>query len=43
MPKIFYTYEGKKYNLKSLYSDIKKKHGKAKVKASVIAQLGEDE
>ncbi|WP_099192871.1 IS4 family transposase [Tepidibacter mesophilus] len=43
MPKVFYTYEGKKYNLKSLYSTIKKKRGKAKIKASVIVQIGEDE
>lgn len=43
MPRVFYTYEGKKYNLKSLYSAIKKKRGKAKIKASVIVQIGEDE
>ena len=43
MPKVFYTYQDKKYNLKSLYSAIKKKRGKAKIKASVIVQIGEDE
>jgi DDE family transposase len=42
MPKVFYTYEGKKYNLKSLYSTIKKKRGKAKIKASVIVEIGQD-
>ena len=42
MPKVFYVYEGKKLNLKSLYSTLKKKRGKAKVKASVIVEIGED-
>lgn len=42
MPKVFYTYKGKKYNLKSLYSFVKKKRGKAKIKASIIVQIGED-
>ncbi|KYH30050.1 transposase DDE domain protein [Clostridium tepidiprofundi DSM 19306] len=42
MPKVFYTYEGKKYNLRSLYSTIKKKRGKAKIKASVIVEIGQD-
>ena len=41
MPKVFYVYEGKKLNLKSLYSTLKKKHGKAKIKASVIVEIGE--
>lgn len=43
MPRVFYTYKCKKYNLKSLYSLLKKKRGKAKIKASVIIQIGEDE
>lgn len=43
IPKVFYTYEGKKYNLKSLYSAIKKKCGKTKIKASVIVPIGEEE
>lgn len=42
MPKVFYTYEGKKLNLKSLYSMLKKKRGKSKIKASVIVEIGED-
>ncbi len=42
MPKVFYTYKGKKYNLKSLYSFVKKKRGKAKIKASIIVQIGEN-
>jgi len=42
MPKVFYTYKCKKYNLKSLYSFVKKKRGKAKIKASIIVQIGED-
>ena len=42
MPKVFYVYEGEKLNLKSLYSTLKKKRGKAKVKASVIVEIGED-
>ena len=42
MPKVFYVYEGKKLNLKSLYSFLKKRRGKAKVKASVFVQIGED-
>ena len=42
MPKVFYTYKNKKLNLKSLYATLKKKPGKAKVKASVIVEIGED-
>ena len=42
MPKVFYVYEGKNLNLKSLYSALKKKRGKAKVKASVIVEIGDD-
>ncbi|HZK70531.1 MAG TPA: transposase [Clostridia bacterium] len=42
MPKVFYVYEGKKLNLKSLYSTLKKRRGKAKIKASVIVEIGED-
>ena len=42
MPKVFYTYEDKKLNLKSLYSTLKKKRGKAKIKASVVVEIGLD-
>ena len=42
MPNVFYTYENRKLNLKSLYASLKKKRGKAKVKASVIVEIGED-
>ncbi|MBU3146999.1 transposase, partial [Clostridium sp. CF012] len=42
MPKVFYTYQNKKLNLKSLYSTLKKKRGKAKIKASVIVEIGVD-
>ncbi|WP_253200178.1 hypothetical protein [Clostridium estertheticum] len=41
-PKVFYTYQNKKLNLKSLYSTLKKKRGKAKIKASVIVEIGVD-
>ena len=37
MPKVFYVYEGKKLNLKSLYSTMKKNRGQAKVKASAMS------
>ncbi|MBU3191388.1 transposase [Clostridium bowmanii] len=42
MPNVFYGYEDKKLNLKSLYATLKKKCGKAKVKASVIVEIGVD-
>ncbi len=42
MPKVFYTYENRRLNLKSLYATLKKKRGKAKVKASIIVEIGED-
>ena len=42
MRNVFYTYENRKLNLKSLYASLKKKRGKAKVKASVIVEIGED-
>jgi len=40
MPKIFYLYQGKKFNLKELYSQVKKRRGKAKILASVIVDIG---
>ncbi len=42
MPNVFYTYGNRKLNLKSLYALLKKKRGKAKVKASVIVEIVED-
>jgi len=42
MPKVFYVHDGKKLNLRALYSALKKKRGKAKIKASVIVEIGED-
>ena len=42
MLKVFYTYEDKKLNLKSLYSTLKKKCGKAKIKSSVVVEIGVD-
>ena len=40
MPRVFYTYQGKRYALKSLYAAVKKKRGRAKILASVIVTLG---
>jgi len=40
LPKIFYGYEGKRLNLKSLYAVVKKKRGKAKILASIIVTIG---
>lgn len=42
MPKVFYQYMDKPMNLKSLYSYIYKKPGKAKILASVIVEIGKD-
>ena len=38
-PNWFYEYKGKKLRLRDLYSKLKKKRGKAKIKASVIVRL----
>jgi hypothetical protein len=38
-PNWFYEYKGKKLRLRDLYSKLKKKRGKAKIKASVIVKL----
>jgi len=38
-PKWLYEYNGKKLRLKDLYSKLKKKRGKAKIKASVLVTL----
>jgi hypothetical protein len=38
-PKWFYEYDGKKLRLSGLYNKLKKKRGKAKIKANVIVKL----
>ncbi len=38
-PKWFYEYDGKKLRLSELYNKLKKKRGKAKIKANVIVKL----
>ncbi|WP_373291220.1 IS4 family transposase [Paenibacillus marchantiophytorum] len=43
MPKVFYTYNGAKFNLNGLYKEVRKKRGKAKILASVVVILGVDE
>lgn len=43
MPKVYYTYDGKLMNLKTLYASIRKKRGKAKILSSVIVGIGNDE
>ena len=43
MPKVYYNYDGKKLNLKSLYASLKKKRGKAKILSSVIVGIGHDD
>lgn len=40
-PKWMYEYKGKKLRLKELYAKLKKKRGKAKIKASVIVKLSD--
>ncbi|MCD6309018.1 MAG: transposase [Candidatus Latescibacteria bacterium] len=39
MPKIFFTWQGKKVNLKGLYRRIKKRPGKARILASVVVTI----
>lgn len=43
MPKVYYNYDGKKMNLKTLYSAVRKKRGKAKILSSAIVGIGIDE
>jgi hypothetical protein len=43
LPNIYYEYGDKKLNLKQLYAAVKKKRGKAKILASVIVTIGNDE
>ena len=40
MYRVYYTYKGKKLNLKQLYNTVKNKHGQKRVIASVIVGLG---
>ena len=42
MPRVYYTYAGKKLNLSGLYKEVKKKPGKAKILASIIVGIGVD-
>ncbi len=43
MPRVYYTYEGKRYTLTQLYHQIRKKRGRAKILASAFVGLGVDE
>ena len=40
--RVYYTFEGEKMNLSTLYSRVKKKRGKAKVLASVLVSIDKD-
>jgi len=40
MPRVYYGYNGQKWNLNALYKAVRKKRGKAKILASVIVTLG---
>lgn len=42
MPKVYYNYDGKLMNLKTLYGSVRKKRGKAKILSSVIVGIGND-
>jgi hypothetical protein len=42
MPKVYYSFQDSKMNLKSLYAAVKKKRGKAKILSSVIVGIGND-
>jgi len=42
-PKIFYQYQGKNFDLKALYSSVKKRRGKAKILSSVIVGIGHND
>lgn len=41
MCRVFYTYNGKKLNLEMLYRNVKKRSGKAKIKASIIVTMND--
>jgi hypothetical protein len=43
IPKVYYKYDGKSMNLKTLYASIRKKRGKAKILSSVVVGIGSDE
>jgi hypothetical protein len=43
MHRVYYVYEGEKYTLNQLYKKVRKKRGRAKILASVVVSLGEDE
>jgi hypothetical protein len=42
MKKVLYTYKGEKMNLDTLYKELLKKPGKAKILANAIVQIGID-
>ena len=42
MPKVYYKYDDKLLNPKSLYAAIRKKRGKAKILSSVVVVIGND-
>jgi hypothetical protein len=43
MSKVYYKYDGKSMNLKTLYAFIRKKRGKAKILSSVVVGIGTGE
>lgn len=43
MPKVRYEYEGHRFTLKELYTAVRKRRGRAKILASVIVTIGQDE
>lgn len=43
MHRIYYTYEGEEYTLGQLYKQVRKKRGRAKILASVVVGLGQDD
>ena len=42
MPRVYYTYNGAKFNLNALYKEVRKKRGKAKILASIVVTIGID-
>lgn len=42
MPKVYYTYKGKKMNLKTLYAKAKKNFTKSDILGSIIVSIGKD-
>ena len=43
MHRVYYGYNGEKLNLNALYKAVKKKRGKARILASIVVSLGENE